>query len=225
MSSTAVASDSTLVKREFVFDQRAAIALFRGAGGLLNLGGVGPGPTGIDTLNARIAEAFPDYFITSQVFNSFEGNVFSFSEVGSQQGQAFLSQFSTLGSLAVIGYSGGGLSAIRLAGSQAPRPVDLVVQIDSYVPLTNTSPENKALPNNVLRGINYYQIENRLNPFRPGFDLLDLQGTQNIQGAENINAEVLFNDRNLTHRNIESYAPLQDRILQDTIGLRSLCID
>ncbi|MBD0336588.1 MAG: hypothetical protein ICV62_13955, partial [Cyanobacteria bacterium Co-bin13] len=215
MSTVTAALGPTPTQRDFSFDQRAAIALFRGAGGLLNPSGGNSETTGIDTLNARLAEAFPDYFVTSQVFASFEGNVFSFEEVGSQRAQSFLSQLPTSGSLAIVGYSGGGLSAVRLANAQAPRPVNLLVQIDSYVPLTDASSEDNVLPANVLRGINYYQIRNRANPAEPGFDPLDLQGGQVVEGSENINAEELFSDRTLTHRNIESYAPLQERILQN----------
>ncbi|MBD0269382.1 MAG: hypothetical protein ICV77_13955, partial [Cyanobacteria bacterium Co-bin8] len=215
MPSTTAALGPTPVRQDFSFDQRAAIALFRGAGGLLIPSAAGPQAIGVDTLNTRLAETFPDYFLTSQAFDSFEGNIFAFEEVGSQQAQSFFSQFPTPASLAIVGYSGGGLSAIRLANAQSPRPVNLLVQIDSYVPLTDASSEDNVLPANVLRGINYYQIRNRANPTEPGFDLLDLQGGQVVEGSENINAEELFSDRTITHRNIAEYAPLQERILQN----------
>jgi len=197
----------------FSFGERAVINLFRGAGGLL--GSSGSGESGMDTLNSRLQDTFQDYFWVSQVHPSYEGDVFSFREIGSQRARAFTDQYDLVQAQGAVGYSAGGLSAIRLAQGGAPQGFDLVVQIESFDPLTGSSPEDETLPTNVAQGINYYQSANRFNPFGPGFDPFDLQGAQAVQGAENINAESLFSDRTLTHRNIEDSASLQNQILQD----------
>lgn len=196
----------------FAFGERAVINLFRGAGGLL--GSSGGGVSGMDTLNARLQTALQDYFWVSQVHDSYEGTVFNFREIGSQQAQAFTSQFDQVRALGAVGYSAGGLSAIRFARGLGPAAVSLVVQIDTFDPLTGSSQEDEILPANVVKGINYYQSANRLNPFRAGYDPFDLQGARVVEGSENINAESLFNDRTITHRTIEDKPSLQNQILQ-----------
>jgi hypothetical protein len=120
-----------------------------------------------------------------------------------------------VGALGVVGYSAGGLSAIRVANGRGLQAVDLVVQLDSYDPLTGSSVEDEILPGNVVRGINYYQLANRFNPFRPGFDPFDLQGARVVQGAENINAEDLLGDRGITHRTLDDNPGLHSQILRD----------
>lgn len=209
----------------FSFGSKAEIGLFRGAGSLLGFSG-STGTSGIDILASRIDRTFSDYALTTSVFDSYEGNIFSFNEVGSHQATDFFNSsfINTSGSadgnfvepvLGLIGYSGGGLSAIRTAKNLAPKSIDLLVQIESYDPLTGNSQEDETLPTNVTTGINYYQNRNRFNIFSPGFDPIDLQGARNVSGSQNINAELLLGNRNLTHRSIINNAGLQDRIVQD----------
>ena len=212
--------------QQFNFGERGAVALFRGAGGLLASSG-NSGSSGIDTLSDRLRSQLRDYFWTSQVFDSYEGDVFSFREVGSQRAQDWVSQFDTIASTGGIGYSAGGVSVTRFSSSQAPRAVNLQLQIESYDPLTGSSPEDERLPPNVLKGINYYQSRNRFNVFAPGYDPFDLQGATTVQGAENINAEVLLGDRGITHRSILNQTRLQEKIVQDveTFVLSDLVFD
>lgn len=220
MSSTAI-STATLIppsdSQTYTFGERAVLALFRGAGGaLLGL----PGDSGIDVLNDRLQNTFADYYWVSQVFDSFEGNIFSFEEIGSPQGLAFINQFDEIEALGLIGYSAGGLSAIRIANTLIPRnqalqTVDLLVQIDSFDPLTGESPEDEVLPNTVVKGINYYQNANNFDILQPDFDLFDLQGAQQVVGSENINAEDLLGDRSITHLTIAENPQLQTEILSN----------
>ena len=71
--------------------------------------------------------------------------------------------------------------------------VDLTVQIDS---VSNFDPgSNNQLPFNVDVGFNYYQDST-------GF--LEPQGVDVVQGATNINTEVLFNDTSITHTSIDN---------------------
>ncbi|MGB7249058.1 MAG: hypothetical protein WBC73_08975 [Phormidesmis sp.] len=199
----------------------ATVLLFRGAGGLLGpLDIRSSSQSGIDALASRIDSEFSDSMLTVRTFDSYEGDIFSLSEVGSSQGTAFAKQIADssageTGALGLVGYSGGGLSAIRTAKNLSPNPVDLLVQIESYEPLTGRSPEDEVLPDNVRTGINYYQLRNRFSLFRPDWDPTDLQGATDVKGANNINAEALFDDRSLTHQNIIDDLRLQDRIVQD----------
>jgi hypothetical protein len=204
----------TPVGKNSDFGETAFIGLFRGAGDLLGLSDSSSDISGMDVLYQRLQQTFPHYFFASQVFDSYTGSVFSFQEVGSQQARNFVSQLDSA-AIGLVGYSAGGLSAIRTAQGLAPQPVDLLIQVDSYDPLTGRSSEDEVLPGNVLKGINYYQRANRFNPFQPGFNPTDLQGATNVQGSENINAETLFDNRSLTHRSITNYIPLQDRMLQN----------
>ncbi|MDV3352918.1 hypothetical protein QGP82_29860 [Leptothoe sp. LEGE 181152] len=213
--SVAVLSPTAAQAAKLTLGERAVIGLFRGAGGLLGPLSGDSGPSGMDTLANRISTAFPDHNLTVQVFDSYEGNIFNFQEVGSAQGLSFLNQFDDVGAIGLIGYSGGGLSAMRTATGQSPSPIDLLVQIDSYEPLTGRDQEDEVLPPNVQTGINYYQRRNRFNFFRPGWDLFDLGGASNVNGSENINVEELFGDRNITHRTIDDDTRLHDRIVQD----------
>ncbi|MEM8810351.1 MAG: hypothetical protein AAGF01_30415 [Cyanobacteria bacterium P01_G01_bin.38] len=212
--SVSVLIPSTVQAASFV-GERAVIGLFRGAGGLLGSLSGGSGPSGIDTLASQINTTFPNHNLTVQVFDSYQGTVFNFQEVGSPQGTAFLNQFNDAGAVGLIGYSGGGLSAIQTAKNQLPKPIDLLVQIDSYEPLTGRSQEDEVLPANVHTGINYYQRRNRYNFFRSGWDPTDLQGAKTVSGSQNINVEDLFRDRSITHRSIDDDTRLHNRILQD----------
>ena len=199
---------------QFAFGHRALILLFRGAGGLLSSSS-GSGNSGLDTLNTRLQTQFSDYYLVSRVFDSFEGNLFAFTEIGSSQGQAFVDRFDGTEAIGLVGYSAGGLSAIRLANNQAPRSVNMLVQLDSFEPLTGTRTEDEILPDNVLKGINYYQHANRFNIFQPDFDPIDLQGARNVRGSQNINAEAFVDDASITHRTIEDSPRLQSEILND----------
>ena len=213
--SAAVFSPSAVFAASLTLGERGVIGLFRGGGSLLGPLSFESGPSGIDALANRITNAFPGHNLTVQVFDSYEGNIFNFQEVGSSQGAAFINQFDDVGAIGLIGYSAGGTSAIRTANSQAPRPIDLLVQIDSYEPLTGRDIEDEVLPANVEKGINYYQRRNRYNFFAPGWDLLDLGGARNVSGSENIDVENLFSDRSITHRTIDNDPRLHDRIVQD----------
>ncbi|NJL66220.1 MAG: hypothetical protein HC894_04230 [Microcoleus sp. SM1_3_4] len=62
------------------------------------------------------------------------------------------------------------------------------------------------LPEQVKKGINYYQTVTN-NP--------DIEGLRNVAGSENINVEVLFNDRTITHSIIDEYQPLLEKIAID----------
>lgn len=193
--------------QNFTFGKPALVVLFRGGGNLLN-----PlpssGESGIDTLNTRLQSTFSDYYLISEVFDSYEGNVFSFREIGSPQGKAFVEMFDGTEAIGLVGYSAGGLSSIRLAKHLAPRTVELLVQIDSYEPLTGTSLEDEVLPGNVAKGINYYQDANP-------FNIADLQGAKVVEGSENINVESLLDDDSITHLSIVNNAELQTEILAD----------
>ena len=211
---------------QFSFGERGVVALFRGAGGLLG-SSTGSGSSGIDSLSDRLQDQLKDYFWASQVFDSYEGDVFNFREIGSQQAQAWISQFDTIASIGGIGYSGGGLSVTRFSNNQAPHIVNLQLQVESFDPLTGSSSEDEILPANVLKGINYYQSRNRFNVFAPGYDPFDLQGATTVQGSENINAEVLLGDRGITHRSIINQPQLQNLIIQNvkTFVLDELVFD
>ena len=213
--SVAIFSPTAAQAASLSLGERAVIGLFRGGGNLLGPLGFDSGPAGIDILANRISTEFSDHNLTVQVFDSYEGNIFDFQEVGSSQGTAFLNQFDDVGAIGLIGYSAGGLSAIRTAADQSPQSVDLLVQIDSYEPLTGRDDEDEILPANVQTGINYYQRRNRYNFFRPGWDPFDLGGARDVSGSENINVEELFSDRSITHRTIDSDPRLHDRIVQD----------
>ncbi|MEM9904400.1 MAG: PEP-CTERM sorting domain-containing protein [Cyanobacteria bacterium P01_D01_bin.44] len=212
--SVAVLIPSTVQAASFT-SERAVIGLFRGAGGLLGSLSGDSGPSGIDILASRINTTFPNQNLTVQVFDAYQGTVFNFQEVGSPLGTAFLNQFNDVGAVGLIGYSGGGLSAIRTAKNQSPKPIDLLVQLDSYEPLTGSSQEDEVLSANVQTGINYYQRRNRYNFFRSGWDPTDLQGAKTVSGSQNINVEDLFRDRSITHRSIDDDTRLHNRILQD----------
>ncbi|MEA5466617.1 PEP-CTERM sorting domain-containing protein [Leptothoe sp. PORK10 BA2] len=219
LTMVAVLLPSAVQAASFSFGDKAVVGLFRGAGGLLGSSNSSDA-SGIDTLADRIDSELADYALTTQVFNSYEGNVFDFREVGSREGTDFFNSlsenpFETRGATGLIGYSAGGLSAIRTAKSLSPKPIDLLIQVESFDPLTGSSNEDEVLPPNVETGINYYQRRNRFNVFRSGWDPTDLQGATNVSGAENINAESLLDDRSLTHRNIISNSRFQQRIVQD----------
>ena len=212
---TAVLIPSTAQAANFLFGDKAVIGLFRGAGGLLGSSISNSGVSGIDTLAREINNAFPDYALTTQVFDSYEGNIFNFQEVGSDRGTAFLNSLSNVGAIGLVGYSAGGLSAIRTAKSQSPKPINLLVQIESYEPLTGRNNEDEILPGNVQAGINYYQSRNRFNVFGPGWDPSDLQGATNVSGSQNINVEDLLGDRSITHRTIINDSRVQNLVVQD----------
>jgi hypothetical protein len=43
----------------------------------------------------------------------------------------------------------------------------------------------------------------------------DVEGLRNVQGSDNINVEVLFNDPTITHSTIDEYRPLQEKFAID----------
>jgi hypothetical protein len=155
----------------------------------------GPG-AGMDILQSELSTiGIPNY----------EGMVFEWT----QQQDAFdwIQQRSDRSTLVLIGHSFGGNSALQLANDflkPAGVDIDLTIQIDSVANFG--SGWNDQLPTNVDVGINYYQISTGL--FEP-------QGEDNVQGATNINVEVLFDDTSITHTSIDNDARLHALIGQN----------
>jgi pimeloyl-ACP methyl ester carboxylesterase len=161
----------------------------------------GPGPnTGMDLLNTRLAAAgIPDYL----------GQVFEWDEHDAAFDWVELHTASR-GTLVLVGHSFGGNSALQLADdylSSLNVTVDLTVQIDPVKNLFTGA--NDVLPDNVEVGFNYYQIST-------GF--LEPQGEDVVNGATNINAEVLFNDNTITHTSIDDDARLHARIATNILA-------
>lgn len=160
----------------------------------------GPGPgTGMDFLNESLAAAgIPDYL----------GQVFEWDE--HQAAFDWVEQYTgDRATLVLIGHSFGGNSALQLAG-EFLKPigvgVDLTIQID---PVRNIySGANDVLPTNVDGGFNYYQISTSF--FEP-------QGEDFVQGATNINTEILYNDTTITHTSIDDDPRLFASITQNIL--------
>ena len=154
---------------------------------------------GMDFLNAELATVgIPDYL----------GQVFEWSE----QELAFdwiQQQASDRATLVLIGHSFGGHSTLQVANNYL-HPlgvrVDLTIQIDSVTNFDGGT--NNQLPTNVDVGINYYQIST-------GF--LEPQGEDFVQGATNINTEVLFGDTTISHTSIDNDPRLHDLIGQNIL--------
>ena len=181
------------------------VVMFTGFGSIFD-----PNP-GMDVLNAELATlGVPEY----------QGKVFTWSD---QQGAFdWLQQFeANRSTLAIIGHSFGGNGALQLAGEYllpAGIDVDLTVQIDS---VSNPNPgSNSSLPPNVEVGFNYYQV---------GTGLFEtIEGEDFVNGATNINAEVLFNDMSITHTSIDNDPRLHALIGQhifDNLNLDSADFD
>lgn len=156
-------------------------------------------PGGMDflkqDLDTRFAADFPNLDFSSQVF----------AYNRRQEAFDYINSFAELDRLFVVGHSWGGNALIRLARQQllpAGIPVDATFQVDS-VDIPDFGPGDNVLPANVISGYNYYQIATGL--FEP-------QGEQNVQGAVNINVEVLFNDTTITHTSIDNDTRLYDVI-------------
>ena len=162
------------------------VALFLGFGSSPNTG------TGLDILNATLFTAgIPNY----------TGMVFRWGE--KQEAFDWIQQQSDRSTLVLIGHSFGANSTLQLANNfllAEGVDVDLTVQIDSVENFDGGW--NDQLPANVEVGFNYYQIG--------GFP----SGEQNVQGATNINAEVLFNDTSITHTSLDNDARLHAEIAQ-----------
>lgn len=151
---------------------------------------------GMDVLEAKLSQAgIPNYL----------GRVFEWTE---QQDafdwiQGLEEERSTL---VIIGHSFGGNSALQLANDflkPIQLDVDLTIQVDSVANFG--SGWNDLVPTNVDVAISYYQIATSF--FEP-------QGEDNVQGATNINAEVLFNDTSITHTSIDNDSRLHTLISQ-----------
>jgi pimeloyl-ACP methyl ester carboxylesterase len=161
----------------------------------------GPGPgNGMDFLSAQLASAIPDYL--GQVFE-WDQHEEAFDWVEQNTGDR--------ATLVLIGHSFGGSSTLQLANDYL-KPinldVDLTIQID---PVQNFIPgaRNDVLPTNVDVGFNYYQISTSF--FEP-------QGEDFVQGATNINAEILYNDTTITHTSIDNDSRLFASITQNILG-------
>lgn len=156
------------------------VAMFTGFGSIPGSG------TGMDSLNAELATlGIPNY----------AGQVFSWWN--QQDAFDWLQQFEDERStLVIVGHSFGGNGALQLAGEYllpAGIDVDLTVQIDS---VSNPNPgSNSHLPANVDVGYNYYQNSR---------GLLEPQGEDFVSGANNFNAESLFNDASITHNSLDN---------------------
>lgn len=75
-------------------------------------------------------------------------------------------------------------------------------------------PQDGALPANVLRGLNLYQIAASTNPYEQTLaHPADFQGTQNVVGSTNINVEDFLGDKNITHMNIDNNLAVRDLVL------------
>jgi len=167
------------------------IALFLGLGATPNTN------QGMDNLNSTLSVAgIPNY----------DGMVFAWNQ--KQAAFDWIQQASDRTTLIVIGHSFGGNSTLQLANNfllPAGVDVDLTVQIDSVENFDGGW--NNQLPANVDVGISYYQIA------AGG----DVQGEVNVQGATNINAEVVLNDTSITHFTIDDNTSLHDLIVQHVL--------
>ncbi|MCA9237348.1 MAG: hypothetical protein KDA44_17865 [Planctomycetales bacterium] len=154
---------------------------------------------GMDVLNE---------FLAASAVNDYTGMVFEWT----QRENAFdwIQQHAEeRTTLVVIGHSFGGNSALQLANNYlkpAGVAVDLTIQIDSVENFYTGW--NNVLPSNVEAGINYFQ-------HATGF--LEPQGEDYVQGAQNYNVEVLFNDTSITHTSIDNDPRLHSRIVQDIL--------
>jgi hypothetical protein len=132
---------------------------------------------------------------------SFSSHVFGFSE--QQNAFDFITGFSDIQHLIVIGHSLGGDSVIELATdflAPTSQNIDLGIQLDSV------GFGDDVKPPNILKAINYYQIST-------GLDLI--QGETFVAGAANINVEVLFGDPTITHTSIDDYPKLHDLMIKE----------
>ena len=174
----------------------------------------GPGPgTGMDFLNESLAAAgIPDYL----------GQVFEWDE--HEEAFDWVTQHTgDRATLVLIGHSFGGSSTLQLANDYL-KPigvdVDLTLQIDPVQNLVFGGAPNDVLPTNVDVGFNYYQISTG------GF--LEPQGEDFVQGATNINVEILYNDTTITHTSIDNdprlFASITQNIL-DNLNVTSADFD
>lgn len=167
------------------YADRITIVLFTGFSG-------SSGTAGLDTLSQTLRGSLPN--IDSRVFGHTQGQAALDFVNANQQGRCCL---------VVIGHSLGGDAVIEFTNNflnPAGIMVDLTVQIDSV------GVGDQILPSTVMRGINYFQISTGL--FEP-------QGAMNVQGAININVEMLFDDNTITHTSIDDDVRLHARIVND----------
>lgn len=168
------------------------VVLFTGFGSSPNTG------TGMDILNSTLAAStIPNY----------TGMVFAWNN--REAASSWVQQQSDRTTLVLIGHSFGANSALQLANNfLKPQgiDVDLTVQIDSVENFYGGW--NDTLPTNVEEGLNYYQ--NSTGFFEP-------QGEDIVQGATNLNAEVLFNDTSITHTSLDDDSRLHALITQNIL--------
>ena len=160
--------------------------------------GASAGPsTGLGILNTTLSNSgIPNYL----------GKVFEWTQ--RQQAADWVNQQAgNRSTLVLIGHSFGGNSALQLAsGFLNGITVDLTIQID---PVKNLySGANDILPANVDVGINYYQPTG----------LFDIHGESNVQGATNVDVEVLFSDPSITHTSIDNDSRLHTLIGQNILA-------
>ena len=169
------------------------VALFRGFSFIPDTN------TGMDILNTELSMVgIPNY----------EGMVFDWNQ--KQEAYDWIEQEGDRSTLVLIGHSFGANSALQLANNflkPVGIDVDLTIQVDSVENFDGGW--NDQLPTNVDVGINYFQIS--------GGGFGDFQGEMNVQGATNINAEVLFNDNSITHTSLDNDPRLHDEIEQNIL--------
>ena len=167
------------------------VALFLGLGATPNTN------QGMDILNSTLSAAS---------IHDYDGMVFAWNQ--KQAAFDWIQQSIDRTTLVVIGHSFGGNSTLQLANNfllPAGVDVDLTIQLDSVENFDGGW--NNQLPTNVDVGFSYHQIAT------PG----DVQGEVNVQGATNINAEVLLNDTSITHFTIDNNTSLHDLIAQHVL--------
>lgn len=165
--------------------------------------GFNPGsPSGMDDFSADLASRFANDFPTQ----TFSSQVFTYDDRAGAF--AFIDGISQVDHLFLVGHSWGGNALIRLGENfLVPNNItaDASFQIDSVDIFDPFDPgiDDDVLPSSIDAGFNYYQIAT-------GTDIF--QGEQNVQGASNFNAEILFGDPTITHTSIDNYLPLWDEI-------------
>ena len=158
--------------------------------------------SGMEALNMHLRDRF-DSTMPSVIYS---GRAFEYDE--RELALEFINSIDQVDKLYLIGHSFGGSSALQLAENfLAPTNVrvDLTFQIDSVDNPLGGPPDN-ILPSNVDAGFNYYQRST---------GIIEPQGEMFVEGAQNFNVEVLFDDTTITHTSIDNDIRLHERIFND----------
>lgn len=136
--------------------------------------------TGMDQLAESLNQAFG---------NSFNAEVFEQNE--DEEALDVISGSANSSCLVLIGHSWGGDTAIETAERVRDRSVELLVQFDSV------GLGDEKLPENVTKGINYFQK-------RTG--RLEFEGENYVDGSDNYKVEAMYavDDEVVTHTNIDN---------------------